>query len=96
MAVIIKPKRLIIGNVDSEGFKILQRTSWIPFLHKFLVFNLEVTRQFVETFDRKNAQIGNLTLHLSEDLIAQVTGFPHIWKNGLRSNILMKKHGPCI
>ena len=46
MVVRIEPKQLIIGNVDSEGLKILQRASWIPFLHKFSGFNLEVTRQF--------------------------------------------------
>ena len=78
MAVKIETKRLIIGNVDSEGFKILQRASWIPFLHKFSGYNLEVTRQFAESFDGKKAQIGNLTLYLSEDFIAQVTGLPQI------------------
>jgi hypothetical protein len=57
MAVRIVPKRLIIGNVDSKGFKILQRASWIPFLHKFSGINLEVTRQFTESFDGKIAQI---------------------------------------
>ena len=76
MAVRIKPKHLIIGNVDSKGFKILQRASWIPFLHKFSGFNLEMARQFAETFDGKIVQIGNFTLHLSEDLIAQVTWLP--------------------
>ena len=77
MVVRFEPKRLIIGNVDSEGFRILQRALWISFFRKFSGFNLEVTRQFEETFDGKIAQIGNLTLHLSENLIAQVTGLPH-------------------
>lgn len=96
MAVIIEPKWLIIGNFDSKEFKIIQRASWIPFLHKFLGFNLEVTRQLVESFDGKIAQIGNITLHLSKDLIAKATGFPHMGKHGLKNNTLMKKHGPCI
>ena len=76
MEVRFEPKCLIIGNTDSEGFSILQRESWISFFHKFSGFNLEVTKQFAETFDGETAQIGNLTLHLSEHLISQVTGLP--------------------
>ena len=78
MAVIIEPKRLVIGNVDLEGFKILQRESWIPFLHKFSGYNLEVIRQFAESFYGQKTQRRNLTLYLSEDFISQVTRLPQI------------------
>ena len=76
MVVILKPKCLIIGNIDSGGFRILQRASWISFFHKFSSLNLEVTRQFVETFDGQTVQIGNITLHLLRNLISQVTRLP--------------------
>ena len=91
MEVKIEPKRLIIGNVDSEGFKILPRASWIPFLHKFSRFNLEVTSQFAKTFDVNIAPIENLTLHLSEDLIAQVTGLPQIGEKWFKKQHIDEK-----
>ena len=50
----------------------------IPFLHKFLGYNMEVTKQFVETFDGNKAQIGNLTLSITKEFISQVTGLPQV------------------
>ena len=60
MAVRIEPKKLVIGNEKSEGYQILQRASWIPFLHKFSGYNMQVTKQFAESFDGKKAQVENL------------------------------------
>ena len=51
MEMRIEPKKLVIGNEQLEGYKILHQASWLPFLHNFSGYNLEVTRQFVETFD---------------------------------------------
>ena len=76
MEVSIEPKKLVIGNENSEGFKILQKASWIPFLHKFSGYNMEVTRQFAESFNGQKTQIGNLTLSIIEYLISQVTRLP--------------------
>lgn len=73
MAVRVEPNKLVIGNEKSGGFKILQKASWIPFLHKFSGYNMEVTRKFVESFDGKKTQIGNLILSITEDFISQVT-----------------------
>lgn len=44
MVVRIEPKKLVIGNEDSEGFKILQKATWMPFLHNFSRYNMEVTK----------------------------------------------------
>ena len=55
MAISLEPKKLIIGNEQSEGHKVLNQASWLPFLHKFLGYNLEVTRQFASTFDGSKA-----------------------------------------
>ena len=74
MAVRIEPKKQLIGNEQLEGYKILHQASWIPFLHKFSGYNLEVTRQFATTFDGSKAQVGNLILSISDEYISQVTG----------------------
>ena len=91
MEVRIEPKRLVIGNVDPEGFKILQKESWIPFLHKFSRYNMVVTRKFAESFDGQKDQIGNLTLYISEDFIAQVTGFPQIGEKWFKKQHIDEK-----
>ena len=46
MEIRLEPKKLIIGNEQSKGYKVLNQASWLPFLHKFSGYNLEVTRQF--------------------------------------------------
>ena len=76
MEVRIESKKLVIRNEQSEGYKILCQASWIPFLHKFSGYNMEVTRQFAEAFDGNKAQIGNLTISITKKLIFQVTGLP--------------------
>ena len=76
MAIRMDPKKLIMGNEQSEGYKILHQASWIPFLHKFLGYNMEVTKQFAETFDGNKAQIGNLTISITKEFISQVIRLP--------------------
>ena len=76
MVVRIEPKTLVIGNEQLEGYQNFHQASWSPFLHKFLGYNMEVTKQFAETFDSNKAQIGNLTLSITEEFISQVTGLP--------------------
>ena len=76
MAVKVELKILVIGNEKSEGYQILQRDSWISFLHKFSRYNMQVTKQFAESFDGKKAQVENLTLFITKELIFQVTGLP--------------------
>ena len=73
MAVWVEPNKLLIGNENSEGFKILQKASWIPFLHKFSGYSMEVTRKFAESLNGQTSQIGNLTLSITEDFISEVT-----------------------
>ena len=78
MAVRIEPKKLVIGNKQLEGYKILHQASWLPFFHKFSGYNIEVTRHFVETFDGSRAQVSNLILSITEEFISQVTGLPQV------------------
>ena len=91
MVVRIEPKKLLIGNENSEGFNILQKASWIPFLHKKFGYIMEVTRQFTEPFDGQKSQIRNLTLSISEDFISQVTGLPQIGEKWFKKQHMDEK-----
>jgi hypothetical protein len=93
MAIKLEPKKLIIGNEQFEGYKVLNQASWFQFLHKFSGYNLEVTRQFASTFDGNKAQVGNLVFSISEEYLSQVTGLPKPEKDGLRNNLWMKNLG---
>ena len=39
---------------------------------------MEVTKQFVKTFDGNKAQIGNLTISITEEFISHVTWLPQV------------------
>ena len=91
MEVRIETKKLVIGNENSQGFRILQKASCIPFLHNFFGYNKEVTRQFVESFNGQKSQIGNLTLCISENFISQVTGLPQIGEKWFKKQHMDEK-----
>ena len=78
MEVRIELKKPVIGNGQLEGYKTLYQASWIPFLHEFSGYNMEVTKEFVETFDGNKAQIDNLTISITGKFISQVTGLPQV------------------
>ena len=60
-------------------------------MHKFLGYNLEVTRQFASTFDRSKAQIGNLILSILEEYISQVIGLPQTREKWLKKQYMDEK-----
>ena len=91
MAVRIEPKKQLIGNEQSEGYKILHQASCLPFLHKFSSYNLEVTRQFVDAIDGNRAQAGNLILSIIEEYISQVTGLPQIGEKWFKKQYMEEK-----
>ena len=91
MAVRIEPKKLVIGNAWSKGYNILHQASSLPFLHKFSGYNIEVTRQFVETFDGIKAQVGNLILSIIEEYISQVTRIPQVGKKWFKKQYMEEK-----
>ena len=50
------------------------KNGWFPFFDKFTGHNDEVSLHFVRSFDGKKAQIGDISLLVSERTIAQETG----------------------
>lgn len=50
-----------------------------------------MTRQFVESFDGKKAQIGNITLFLLENFISQVTGLLEIGEKWFKKQHIDEK-----
>ena len=49
---------------------------WIQFFNLFCGYNDEVSFQFATTFDGNRAQIGDITLLVSEQSISNATGLP--------------------
>ena len=91
MAIRVEPMKLIIGNEQSKGYKVLHQASWLPFLHKFSSYNLEVTRQFASTFDGSRAQVGNLILSILEEYISQVIGLPQTREKWFKKQYMEEK-----
>jgi hypothetical protein len=55
---------------------ILENTDLTKLFENF-IGNIEyVTKYFAQTFDDECAQVGNLTIHLSENSLSQILGLP--------------------
>lgn len=65
MEIIFEPSELNLENIHPESQVILRRTGWLNFFEKFNGHNVEVSKAFALSFDGEQAQIGNLTLHIS-------------------------------
>jgi hypothetical protein len=48
----------------------------MKFFEKFDGNNVEVMRDFSQSFDGEEAQVGNLMLHIYEHLLSQIIGLP--------------------
>jgi hypothetical protein len=59
------------NNVDD-----LMAFGWVGFIKLFEGFNLEFDQAFSQTFDCAKPKIGDLQLEVTEDSIAEATGFP--------------------
>jgi len=72
----IEPIFFDASQFHEDTLKILQEVNWLQFLLKFNGYDEKVTKEFAHTFDGERAIVGNLTLHLSEHVLAQVTRLP--------------------
>jgi hypothetical protein len=70
--------RLVASEIHRDYIQILEKKQWIGFLEKFDGFCEGVSLEFAHSFDGEIATIGNLTIRLTEDSIAHVTGLPQI------------------
>ena len=63
---------IMVDASDSLRLK-LQQIGWLEFIRKFHGYNLEMTKQFVATFDGRKAVIGNLELIVDQETLAEAT-----------------------
>jgi hypothetical protein len=56
----------------------LEQKQWIGFFEKFDRSCEEVSLEFAHSFDGERATVGNLTIRITKDSIAHVTGLPQI------------------
>jgi hypothetical protein len=71
-----EPKNLDTLEIHKDCIQILEQKQWIAFFEKFDAFCEEVALEFSHSFDGERATVGNLTIRISEDIIALVTGLP--------------------
>ena len=73
-----EPEKLDTSEVHKDCMQIIEQKQWIAFFEKFDGFCEEVALEFSHSFDGERDTIGNPTIRISEDIIAQVTGLPQI------------------
>ena len=71
-----EPERFNPSEIHRDCMQILEQNQWITFFEKFDGFYEEVSLESSHSFDGERATIGNLTIRIFEDIIAQVTGLP--------------------
>jgi hypothetical protein len=72
MVVRYEPYGVSLVGVHENCEEILNMVGWLDFFGKFEGHNLEITRAFAHSFDGECAQIGNLTQHISENLLFEI------------------------
>ena len=73
-----EPGKLVTSEIHRDCIQILEQKQWIGFFEKFDVFCEEVALEFAHSFDGERAIVGNLTIRITEDSIAHITGLPQI------------------
>jgi hypothetical protein len=73
-----EPGKLVTSEIHRDCIQILEQKQWIGFFEKFDGSCEEVALEFAHSFDGERATVGNLTIRISEDIIAHVTGLPQI------------------
>ena len=68
-----EPKRV---ESDPEVSQWLVKTGWETLFFRFQGSNYQVSHPFVESFNGQVAKVGDLTINVSEEFIAQAKGFP--------------------
>ena len=54
----------------------LKSRGWDVFLEKFVSYNLQVEKDFAQTFDDCRAKIGDTQLHFTEEFVSRAIGLP--------------------
>ena len=59
-----------------EFREVILKVGWLGLLQKFSGFNVATSRAFVASFDGVNAQVGDIELKLTEELVSRAIGLP--------------------
>ena len=63
-------------DIEPKASQVIDKVGWGKFFRRFDGHNTEVTRRFVLSLKENLAQIGDLTMVISEGFIAKVTQLP--------------------
>ena len=81
----LEPERPKLIKAHPKRLKWFVKASWDAFCFKFKGSVYEVARAFIESFDGKSAQIGDLNLKVTEELMAATIGFPMYGERGFKN-----------
>jgi hypothetical protein len=73
-----EPGRLVASEIHRDCMQILEQKQWLSFFEKFDGFCEGIALEFAHSFDGERATVGNLTIRITEDSLAFVTGLPQI------------------
>lgn len=66
----VEPVRFYSTSIYKDFLELLEKNHWVPFLEKFDGYNEKVCVEFASFFDGERALLGNVTIILSEDIMA--------------------------
>jgi hypothetical protein len=91
-----EPGKLVTSEIHRDCIQILEQKQWIGLFEKFDGSCEEVALEFAHSFDGERATVGNLTIRISEDIIAHVTGLPQIGERYFKTKRFKDKSWPSF
>jgi len=71
-----EPEKFDPSEIHKVCIQILEQNQWISFFEKFDGYYEKVALKFAYSFNGERATVGNITIRISKDVIAQITGLP--------------------
>jgi hypothetical protein len=71
-----EPEKFDPSEIHKDCIQIIEKNQWISLFEKFDGYCEKVGLEFSCSFNGGRATVGNITIRISEDVIAQITGLP--------------------
>ena len=71
-----EPEKFDPSEIHKDYIQILEQNQWISFFEKFDGYCEKVALEFAYSFNGDMTTIDNITIRISENVIAQITGLP--------------------
>ena len=71
-----EPEKFDPSEIHKDYIQILEKNQWISFFEKFDGYCEKVALEFSCSFSGESATVGNITIRIYEDVVAQISGLP--------------------